>query len=94
VTSGAEVLEMIGSSGEHLVEEPRGAVRPRDRLSVRHQQVLDAVPVSAGARADSIARTAGLGLLEVRSTLTRLAGHGLVEHTEDGWRLAALARTH
>lgn len=94
VTSGDEVLEMVGSAGLHLVESPRGPERPRDRLSVRDQQVLDAVPVAAGARADSIARTAGLGLVEVRSALTRMARNGLVEHTDAGWRLAGLARTH
>jgi DNA processing protein len=93
VTSGAEVLEMVGGAGEHLVEEPRARTRPRDRLSWRDQQVLDAVPVSTGARADSIARTAGLGLLEVRSALTRLQRAGLVVSGEAGWRLAALAHT-
>lgn len=93
VTGGADVLEMIGAAGEHLVEEPRGPERPRDRLPVRQQQVLDAVPVGSGARADSIARAAGLGLVEVRSTLSRLARSGLVEQREDGWRLAALAHT-
>ena len=93
VTSGAEVLEMVGGAGEHLVEEPRARSRPRDRLSWRDQQVLDAVPVSTGARADSIARTAGLGLLEVRAALTRLQRSGLVVAGEAGWRLAALAHT-
>jgi DNA processing protein len=93
VTSGEEVLELVGAAGEHLVEAPRGPARPRDRLSLRHQQVLDAVPVASGARADSIARTAGLGLVEVRSTLVRLRAHGLVEESGTGWRLAALART-
>ena len=93
VTSGAEVLEMVGGAGEHLVEEPRARSRPRDRLSWRDQQVLDAVPVSTGARADSIARTAGLGLLEVRASLTRLQRSGLVVAGEAGWRLAALAHT-
>lgn len=92
VTSGAEVLEMVGSAGDHLVEVARGAERPRDRLSVRDQQVLDAVPVATGARADSIARTAGLGLVEVRSALSRLQRGGLVEESLHGWRLAALAR--
>lgn len=92
VTSGAEVLEIVGLAGDHLVEDVRGAERPRDRLSLRHQQVLDAVPVSTGVRADSIARTAGLGLVEVRSALTRLLGLGLVEESPHGWRLAALAR--
>ena len=79
VTSGADVLEMVGAAGEHLVEEPRARTRPRDRLSWRDQQVLDAVPIHSGARADSIARTAGLGPLEVRSALTRLQRAGLVE---------------
>jgi DNA processing protein len=93
VTSGEEVLELVGAAGEHLVEVPRGRARARDRLSLRHQQVLDAVPVAACARADSIARTAGLGLVEVRSTLVRLRAHGLVEELPTGWRLAGLART-
>jgi DNA processing protein len=93
VTSGEEVLELVGAAGEHLVEAPRGGNRPRDRLSLRHQQVLDAVPVASAARADSIARTAGLGLVEVRATLVRLRAHGLVEETGSGWRLAGRART-
>lgn len=93
VTSGEEVLEIVGVAGEHLVEEVRGPDRPRDRLTLRQQQVLDAVPVSTGARADSIARTAGLGLVEVRSALTRLRTQGLVEESGGGWRLAALAHT-
>lgn len=92
-TGGADVLEAVGASGEHLLEEPRGPSTSRDRLSVRHRQVLDAVPVSAGARADSIARTAGLGVVEVRSRLAYLEQHGLVEQSDDGWRLAALAHT-
>lgn len=92
VTSGEEVLEVVGEAGEHLLEVPRGRDRPRDRLTLRQQQVLDAVPVSNPAHADSIARTAGLGLVEVRSALTRLQVQGLVTTTEQGWRLAALAR--
>ena len=70
---------------------PRGGGRSRDRLSLRSQQVLDAVPVARGARADSIARAAGLGLLEVRSALTCLLRAGFVVTGEDGWRLAELA---
>lgn len=93
VTSGEEVLEMVGEIGEHLAEEPRGATRPRDRLSLRQQQVLDAVPLERAAASDSVARTAGLGLLEVRSALTRLATLGLVAQGADGWRLAEAAHT-
>ena len=87
VTRGEEVLELVGTSGQHLVEAPRGPVLVRDRLSPRQTQVLDAVPVSRAAGADSIARTAGIGLLEVQSTLTSLLRLGLVERDEQGWRL-------
>jgi DNA processing protein len=88
VTSGGEVLEVVGEAGEHLVDEPRGAVRDRDGLEQRQQQVLEAVPVSRGATADSIARAAGLGLLEVRTTLGHLERLGLVRLAGAGWRLA------
>ena len=93
VTSGHEVLEMVGKAGEHLLAPPRGPETSRDLLPVRQRQVLDAVPVATGASVPSIARVAGLGLLEVRSALSRLHAAGLVEEADDGWRLAALART-
>ncbi|MCD4536022.1 DNA-processing protein DprA [Nocardioides sp. cx-169] len=93
VTSGQELLELVGESGSHLADEPRGPVHPRDRLSSRHRQVLDAVPVAYGAGTDSVARTAGLGVVEVRSALTYLLGAGLVVQDDAGWRLAAPAHT-
>jgi DNA processing protein len=93
VSSGAEVLEAAGSSGEHLLEDPRGPDTWRDHLSVRHRQVLDAVPVWNGAPSDSVARTAGLGIVEVRRALATLEQRGLVELSDSGWRLAALAHT-
>lgn len=92
VTSGADVLEAVGAAGEHLVTEPRGRARSRDRLSTRQQQVLDAVPVATAATVSSIARTAGLGVPLVRDELERLAGLGLVEGDQTRWRLAARAQ--
>lgn len=92
VTTGHEVLEMVGAAGSHLVTPARGETRPRDRLTLKQQQVLDAVPVSAGAAVDSVARTAGLGLVEVRSALTKLHRLDLVERSGAGWRLSAQAR--
>jgi DNA processing protein len=93
VTSGAEVLEVVSPAGHHLLERPRGHDRARDRLTRRHQQVLDAVPLVHAAGADSIARTAGIGLIEVRSTLTRLQAMEMVERSSSGWRLAEAARS-
>jgi DNA processing protein len=92
VTSGAEVLEVVSPAGDHLLERPRGRDNPRDRLTQRHRQVLDAVPVARDVGADAIARTAGLGLMEVRSALTRLHALGMVERAASGWRLADAAR--
>lgn len=91
VTNGHEVLELVGGMGEHLVEVPRGPVGVRDRLSLRHRQVLDAVPLSTGAPEPSIARVAGLPLAEVTAALGHLGAQGLVEVDDGGWRLAAAA---
>ena len=88
VTHAEEVLEVVGASGQHLLEVPRGADGPRDRLTQRQRQVLDAVPVERAAPATSIARTAGIGLLDVQSSLSRLRARGLVEPVGEGWRLA------
>ncbi|NYD42413.1 DNA-processing protein DprA [Nocardioides panaciterrulae] len=93
VTGAADVLELLGVSGEHLVEPPRGRARPRDRISVRQQQVLDAVPVRQAAGVDSIARAAGVGIVEASTVLHALLRQGLVEQAGPGWRLAAHALT-
>ena len=82
-----------GPAGERVVEPPRGEETPRDALTPRQRQVLDAVPAASAAGTDSIARTAGLGVREVRSSLSRLEEAGLVEIDLEGWRLTALART-
>jgi magnesium chelatase family protein len=87
VTQGAEVLEVVGAAGTHLVTAPRAPTRRRDSLTSRHQRILDAVPLAQPAGADSIATTAGLGLIEVRSALSRLQRLGLVEGLGSGWRL-------
>ena len=92
VTRGAEVAELVGVAGEHLVAEERGEARTRDALRPREAQVLDAVPVHRAARADSISRTAGIGLVEVQRVLDRLHGLGLVERAGAGWHLAPAAR--
>lgn len=88
VTSGAEVLELVGTPGQHLVAVPREPARRRDRLSQRDQRVLDAVPVTQWAQADSVAATAGIALREVGSALTRLTRSGMVTQSPQGWRVA------
>ena len=82
-----DMLEIIGKPGEHLVTAPRARARPRDTLLLRDQQVLDAVPKTRPAAADSIARTAGIKLLDVQSALRRLHTKGLVAQGDGGWVL-------
>jgi DNA processing protein len=87
VTQGAEVLEVIAAAGTHLVPTPRAPRRRRDALSERLKRILDAVPLAQPAGVDSIATTAGIGLIEVQSALTRFERLGLVEGVGAGWRL-------
>lgn len=88
VTHGAEVLELVGGAGEHLVEEPRGEERPRDALTDVERQVLEWVPVSTPAEVDSIARHASLHVRDTVGALRRLHRKRFVRFEEGGWRLA------
>jgi len=92
VTGPDDVMEVIGGMGDHLLEPPREAERPRDRLTRRHHSVLEAVPVHQPAPLASIAATAGVGLLEVQTALTYLTDRGFVVRAGAGWRLAEAAR--
>jgi DNA processing protein len=87
VTSGPEVRELLGASGESTLVEPRGPERTRDRLPKKDARVLEAVPVSRPAETDSIARTAGVPLVQAQSALTRLAREDFVVRTVHGWVL-------
>lgn len=89
VTNGLEVLELVGSSGEHLMSVPRGPERPHDGFSLREVRVLDAVPVAQGASTESISSIAGVGVLEADRVLVSLGEAGLVHLGVDGWRLVA-----
>lgn len=87
VTCGADVLELVGRPGEHLVGARREEDRPRDRLPVRQRQVLDALPAVGTLAADEVAMAAGIGLREVQGALLRLQAQGWVRRAEEGWAL-------
>jgi len=93
VTNGDEVLELVAQTGEHLAAEPRGPEEARDALSIKDQQVLDAVPVARGAPQRSIAKVAGLSDAEVGPILGRLEEQGFVEPDGGGWRLGPAVRS-
>ena len=90
VTAVEEVLDVVGALGDDAAVALRGPVGPRDGLSDTVRLVLDAVPVHTGLGEASIARAAGVSSLVVQQVLPPLLAHGLVERTQDGWRLTAL----
>lgn len=93
VTRADDVLEILGGAGEHLQADPRGPERARDRLSRRHHQVLDAVPVHRPAGLASIAATAGIDLRATQTALAYLAERDFVRQLPTGWRLGERAAT-
>jgi DNA processing protein len=90
VTSAAEVLELLGSPGEHPVPKPEARTDPRDGLSEAVRRVLDAVPVRSPVGVARIARTAGVSAMVVQQVLPSLLMSGLVEQLDGAWRLTAL----
>lgn len=90
VTRVEEVLDTVGAIGADAAVPLRGPVGVRDGLSETVRLVLDAVPVRTGLGEASIARAAGVSSLVVQQVLPPLLVHGLVERTQEGWRLTAL----
>jgi DNA processing protein len=91
VTSAAQVLQAVGRIGEDgLPPAPRGPVQARDALSETVRAVLDQVPVRGGIGEAGLARAAGVSTLVVQQVLPPLVVAGLVQRTDDGWRLTAL----
>ncbi|MCZ4498175.1 MAG: protecting protein DprA [Marmoricola sp.] len=87
VADGADVLESVGESGQHLPVQRRGPVRAYDLLTDDQQQVLDAVPVLRPAPTRSVARAAGLPVAVVAAALADLLGAGMVLVDGDSWRV-------
>lgn len=90
VTRAAEVLELVGRLGEDAADELRGPVDVRDGLSETVRRVLEAVPVRRSAGVAALAREAGVSALVVQQVLPPLQAHGLVQRTQEGWRLTPL----
>jgi DNA processing protein len=92
VTRGEHVLELVSPAGDHLHTAPRGATTAWDLLDVVEQRVVEAVPLVHPAPVASVARTAGLSVPMVASTLGRLEKLGWVDGLGGSWRRAPAAR--
>lgn len=90
VTAADEVIEHVSPIGTSLAVRRADNPRPRDQLSVRTRQVLDAVPRRQPASTASIARTAGLSRTDVAHRLEALLATGwVIRPDDDGWVAAA-----
>lgn len=91
VTDAAEALELVGAYGRDLAPGRPTPDRPGDGLDIDLRRMLDALPLRRPAPAESIARSAGLTVSEVRSGLGRLELAGLAEQDGGWWRQKASA---
>jgi DNA processing protein len=92
VTRAAEIVEAVGSLGEDLAPPLSGRSRARDGLPTRLLGVIEALPTRGPSPLPVIARECGLELEAVQALLGELAGRGLVERVDGGWRLTRAAR--
>jgi DNA processing protein len=88
VTTAADVLELVSSSGEHLVPVTSGESRPTDAMDPGRLAVYEAVPLRRRAAAGDIALAAGVSMPGCLADLAALEQAGLVESDPVGWRLA------
>jgi DNA processing protein len=87
VTSGAQVVEAVGSIGTDLAPPVERPISPRDGLSDLAARVLDACPVRIGVSPERLAGIAGCTVLDVLRVLPSLELADLVQWTGTGWRL-------
>ncbi|HYU67038.1 MAG TPA: DNA-processing protein DprA, partial [Jatrophihabitantaceae bacterium] len=99
VTSVDDVLEIVGSAGEGLPATPAVALvdagdlrEVLDRLDPIAKRVFDGMLVRRPAREDEIARRCGVSSVEVIRALPALRMAGLIESTDEGFRMAAVFR--
>jgi DNA processing protein len=96
VTRADDIIEMLSPVGDTLTAAgtpttpaPTTADAPssRDELDTDSARVLDALPARGAAGTSTIAAEAGVDLDTVLRCLGLLAGSGLIERCDRGWRL-------
>jgi DNA processing protein len=91
VTRGAEVVDAVAPIGSQTAGERRAEVLPRDTLTRRAKQVIDALEVDVAMTVEEISAAAGVSPLDVAAVLQRAEIKGLVAHDAGRWLLTSLA---
>jgi DNA processing protein len=92
VTSGAQVLELVGALGADLAPRPEPRSAARDGLGALAQRVLDGMPAAAAVQPDRVAVDSGVPVGDVLRCLPALELAGFVRADFDGWRLTPAGR--
>jgi len=85
VTGTDEVIELVSAAGDGLPVRPPTPAADHDGLPPDDLRVLDAVPLRNPAPAEAVARSAGLDLPRVLTSLALLEVRGLVGERGTGW---------
>ncbi|MDJ0316157.1 DNA-processing protein DprA [Arthrobacter antibioticus] len=89
VTDAADIAELAGVMGEHLVSEPLVQEALYDGLCTQDLLLLDALPLRAATTLEKLCVVAGLSAATVLSGLGRLEALGLAERLAGGWKRQA-----
>ena len=85
VTSAAEAAELAGALGSDLAPEAHLPDRPEDGLSGAERLAFDALPLRRPACIEALARSAGLGEVELLSALGTLELRELAQNRSGQW---------
>lgn len=86
VSDAADVAELAGSPGEHLVVAPETEPAIHDGLGTSDLLLLDALPLRSATSVDKLCVVAGLSAPTVLAGLGRLEVLGLAERQARGWK--------
>ncbi|ALV45687.1 DNA processing protein DprA [Arthrobacter alpinus] len=86
VTDAADIAELAGAMGEHLVDEPSTATALHDGLGTSDLLLLDALPLRTATTLEKLCVVAGLSAPTVLAGLGRLEVLGLAERFAGGWK--------
>jgi DNA processing protein len=89
VTSADDILELVSPAGQHPAPARSGPTRATDAFDTTRMAVYEAVPARRPVSAGEVALVAGVSMPICLAQLAELERAGLVEGSEDGWRITA-----
>lgn len=86
VGNGAEILELVGRHGDHLLSIPREPENLLDQLTEPLRSVFEALPARGYRSPGELSVVAGAPVPSCLAALAALEAQGLAEPYDGGWR--------